>query len=192
MQRGVDWLETLRCRTRRIAYEWVKTVGEGARKSVCFWGLLRWSVGRHGLLRSRCIHARQRWGRRQSALTLIAFQALSIRCWFRFASPGRQGKGLWRSRSAPLKKPWDLFRGGIRTHLTFDLFLQLRIKWQQRAETPTLINRIHTSSSHHTVHQCSNSAEEWIRPITSSHIAVPITPSSRAYRTGRFPAQRTR
>ena len=30
---------------------------------------------------------------RQSALTLIAFQARTIRCWFRFAWPGKQGKG---------------------------------------------------------------------------------------------------
>ena len=29
----------------------VETVGAGARKSVCFFDLLRWSIGRHGLLR---------------------------------------------------------------------------------------------------------------------------------------------
>ena len=47
------------------------------------------------------------------------------------------------------------------------LFLQLRAKWQQRPETPALISRIHTSSSHHTPHQCSDSAEEWIRPASN-------------------------
>ena len=45
-----------------------------------------------------------------------------------------------------------------------DLFQELGTKWQQRPETPVLIRRIHTSSSHHTPHQCSDSAEEWIRP----------------------------
>ena len=45
-----------------------------------------------------------------------------------------------------------------------DLFLQLISSWQQRPETPALIRRIHTSSSHHTPHQCSDSAEEWIKP----------------------------
>ena len=44
-----------------------------------------------------------------------------------------------------------------------NLLLRLRAKWQQRPETPALIRRIHTSSSHHTPHQCSDSAEEWIR-----------------------------
>ena len=43
-------------------------------------------------------------------------------------------------------------------------FQQLRARWQQRPETPALISRIHTSSSHHAPHQCSDSAEEWIRP----------------------------
>ena len=44
-----------------------------------------------------------------------------------------------------------------------NLLLRLRAKRQQRPETPALIRRIHTSSSHHTPHQCSDSAEEWIR-----------------------------
>ena len=88
MQRGVDWLDALRCRARRIAYEWVETVGAGARKSVCFWGLLRWSVGRHGLLRSRCTHSRQRCHRRQSAVVLIAFWGLHDPSWRWRASPG--------------------------------------------------------------------------------------------------------
>ena len=39
---------------------------------------------------------------------------------------------------------------------------QLRAKWQQRPETPALISRTHTNSSHHTRHQCSDSALEWI------------------------------
>jgi len=46
---------------------------------------------------------------------------------------------------------------------TSDWFLQLKSEWQQRPETPALIRRIHTSSSHHTPHRCSDSAEEWIR-----------------------------
>ena len=45
-----------------------------------------------------------------------------------------------------------------------DRFQQLSAKRQQRPETPALISRIHTSSSHHTPHQSSDSAEEWIRP----------------------------
>ena len=45
-----------------------------------------------------------------------------------------------------------------------DLFLQLGAKWQQRPETPVLISRIHTSSSHHAPHQCSDFTEEWLRP----------------------------
>ena len=40
----------------------------------------------------------------------------------------------------------------------------LTTEWQQRPETPALISRIHTSSSHHTHHQRSDSAEEWIIP----------------------------
>ncbi len=45
-----------------------------------------------------------------------------------------------------------------------DLFRQLIAKWQQRPETPALIRRIQTSSSHHTPHQCSDSAAEWTVP----------------------------
>ena len=107
MQRGVDWLDALRCRARRIAYEWVETVGAGARKSVCFWGLLRWSVGRHGLLRSRCTHSRQRCDRRQSAVVLIAFWGLHDPSWRWRASPGLssipvqgQPQGSWIGISA--------------------------------------------------------------------------------------------
>ena len=44
-----------------------------------------------------------------------------------------------------------------------DPFLRMRAKWQQRPETPVLISRIHNRSSHHTHHQCSDSAEESIR-----------------------------
>ena len=53
--------------------------------------MLRWSVGRHWRLRSRWTNSRQRARARQSALTLIALQARTIRCWFRFAWPARQG-----------------------------------------------------------------------------------------------------
>ena len=45
-----------------------------------------------------------------------------------------------------------------------DQFRQLGAKWQQRPPGPALISRIHTSSGHHAPHQCSDSAEEWIRP----------------------------
>ena len=49
-----------------------------------------------------------------------------------------------------------------------------------RPETPALIRRIHTSSSHHTPHQCSDSAEEWIRPGSNHPLrprtAPPATP----------------
>ena len=61
-----------------------------------------------------------------------------------------------------------------------DLFQQLKAKWQQRPETPVLISRIHTSSSHHTPHRCSDSAEEWIRPESNHPLlrrtAPPATP----------------
>ena len=61
-----------------------------------------------------------------------------------------------------------------------DLFLQLIAKWQQRPETPALIRRIHTSSSHHAPHQCSDSAEEWIKPRSNHPLrrrtAPPATP----------------
>ena len=46
-----------------------------------------------------------------------------------------------------------------------DLFQQLVANWQQRPEPPALIRRIHTNSSHPAPHQCSDSAEEWIRPV---------------------------
>ena len=60
------------------------------------------------------------------------------------------------------------------------LLQQLRPKWQQRPETPVLISRIHTSSSHYGPHQCSDSAEEWIRPASNHPLrrrtAPPATP----------------
>ena len=61
-----------------------------------------------------------------------------------------------------------------------DLLPELKGKWQQRPETSALIRRIHTSSSHHSPHQCSVSAEKWIRP-GSNHpsrrrTAPPTTP----------------
>ena len=93
VQRRVDCSDVLQCRHRRVAHGWLETVGAGTKKSGVFYSLLRWSVGRHWLLRSRWTHSRQRSRTRQSALTLIAFQALTIRCWFRFAVPGRQGQG---------------------------------------------------------------------------------------------------
>ena len=59
-------------------------------------------------------------------------------------------------------------------------FQKQRTKWQQRPETPALICRIHTSSSHLAPHQCSDSAEEWIRPASNHPLrrrtAPPATP----------------
>ena len=50
-----------------------------------------------------------------------------------------------------------------------NLLLRLRAKWQQRPETPVLISRIHTSSSHHAPLQCSDSAQTGSPPeITPS------------------------
>ena len=53
---------------------------QGPEKSGCFCNLLRWSVGRHGLLRSRWTHSRQPWSSRQSAVVLIAFWGESVDC----------------------------------------------------------------------------------------------------------------
>ena len=53
-----------------------------------------------------------------------------------------------------------------------NLFLQLKTEWQQRPETPALIRRIHTSSSHHTPHQCTDSAEEWVRSEANHSFGV--------------------
>ena len=53
---------------------------QGPEKSGCFCDLLRWSVGRHGLLRSRCTYFRQPWSPRQSAVVLIAFWGASVDC----------------------------------------------------------------------------------------------------------------
>ena len=81
--------------------EWMETVGAGARKSVCFWGLLRWSVGRHGLLRSRCTHSRQRFDRRQSAIVLIACWGLHDPSWRWRASPGLSASQCKASHRVP-------------------------------------------------------------------------------------------
>ena len=55
-----------------------------------------------------------------------------------------------------------------------DLFLQLRAKWQQRPETPALIRRIHTSSSHHTLSQRSDSVlPATTTPITNKEAGRP-------------------
>ena len=53
---------------------------QGPEKSGCFCDLLRWSVGRHGLLRFRCTHSRQPRSIRQSAVVLIAFWGESVDC----------------------------------------------------------------------------------------------------------------
>ena len=52
---------------------------QGPEKSGCFCNLLRWSVGRHWLLRSRWTHSRQRSRTRQSVFMLIALGADSTK-----------------------------------------------------------------------------------------------------------------
>ena len=53
------------------------------------------------------------------------------------------------------------------------------LKRQQRPETPALICRINTSSSHHTPNQCSDSAEEWIRPGSNHPLRRGTAPPAR-------------
>ena len=53
------------------------------------------------------------------------------------------------------------------------------VKRQQRPETPALIRRIHTSSSHHTPHRCSDSAEEWIKPASNHPLRPRTAPLAR-------------
>ena len=55
-----------------------KLLEQGPEKSGCFCDLLRWSVGRHWLLRSRWTYFRQWTRTRQSALTLIALEAKTV------------------------------------------------------------------------------------------------------------------
>ena len=92
---GVGWLpagtyERCRGESTVVAYcsvvtdsshGWVELLEQG-QKSGDFCELLRWSVSRHWLLRSRWSNSRRQARTRQSALTLIAFQARTIRCWF--------------------------------------------------------------------------------------------------------------
>ena len=75
VRRSIDWIDAHPCRTRRMAHGWVEKLEQGPEKSGCFYGLLRWSVGRHWLLRSQCTYSRQRTRIRQSAFMLIAFGA---------------------------------------------------------------------------------------------------------------------
>ena len=75
VRRSIDWVDAHPCRTRRMAHGWVEKLEQGPEKSGCFYGLLRWSVGRHWLLRSQCTYSRQRTRIRQSAFMLIAFGA---------------------------------------------------------------------------------------------------------------------
>ena len=65
-----------------------KLLEQGPEKSGCFCGLLRWSIGRHGLLRSRCTYFRHPLSSRQSAVVLIAFWGLHDPSWRWRASPG--------------------------------------------------------------------------------------------------------
>ena len=56
---------------RKLAEQWLEKSGDFC---VGLW----WSVDRHRLLRSRCIHSRRRWSTRLSAVVLIAFWGESI------------------------------------------------------------------------------------------------------------------
>ena len=73
VRRSIDWVDAHLCRTRRMAHGWVGW--SGGQEVGMLHGLLRWSVGRHWLLRSQCTYSRQRTRIRQSAFMLIAFGA---------------------------------------------------------------------------------------------------------------------
>ena len=63
------------CGHRRIAHVWVEKLEQGPEKSGCFKCLLRWSFGRHRLLRSRCTYFPPLRRSCLSALPLIALKA---------------------------------------------------------------------------------------------------------------------
>ena len=66
--------------------------------------------------------------------------------------------------SCPSSRPVAQTMGDNAGTSPSDLFPQLGANWQQRPPGPALIRTILTSSSHPAPHQCSDSAEEWIRP----------------------------
>ena len=77
---SADWRDVSLASSKDQPHGWVETVGAGARKSVCFCSLLRWSVGRHGLLRSRWTYFPPVRGSWLSELTLIAFWGKTSKC----------------------------------------------------------------------------------------------------------------
>ena len=79
MLRRVDWFDAQRCYSRRMAHVWVEKLVQGPEKSACFFGLLRWSVGCHCLLRSRCPCSDQLLNIKQSAFMTIAFEAIHLK-----------------------------------------------------------------------------------------------------------------
>lgn len=83
-----------RCLPKDQPHGWVETVGAGAGTSGCFSVLLRWSVGRHGLLRSRCTHSWCSATQRQSVESRIAPYRKTFK-----SEDGVPQKGGWLGRS---------------------------------------------------------------------------------------------
>ena len=75
MLRRVDCFDAHRWYARRMAHVWVEKLVHGPEKSACFFGLLRWSVGRHCLLRSRCPCSDRPPTIQRSAFMSIALEA---------------------------------------------------------------------------------------------------------------------
>ena len=101
-------------------------------------------------------NARQSWGHKPGIELIKANQQGTIH---KAASKNHEGPNC-----TPVIPVAQNSRENSGTSPSSDLLPELKGKWQQRPETPALIRRIHTSSSHHTPHQCSDSAEKWIRP----------------------------
>ena len=78
----------------------VETVGAGARKSVCFCNLRRWSVGCHQRLRSRWTYFPPGWATLASVESRIAFWAEAIKVGA--ACPVIQPRRI----SAQIARPW--------------------------------------------------------------------------------------
>ena len=87
------------------------------------------------------------------------------------ANPADQHWGFW-----PLL---PLYPYGRRRTLFSELISGQLWSLEQLQETPVLISWIHTSSSHHTPDQCSDSAEESIRPGSKHPLRPRTAPLSR-------------
>jgi len=112
-----------RCLPKDQPHGWVETVGAGAGTSGCFSVLLRWSVGRHGLLRSRCTHSWCSATQRQSVESRIALHGKTFKSEDDVPQKGGwadRGPQRWPSRSSQLIH-WGvvacpalpLLRGGV-------------------------------------------------------------------------------